>query len=434
MSIKFRNFSLDLCVYVLIIITMVSLWWKTFNCMTLSRNKIIRRISALKLCVLTIFLLVLFSFSVSIHKISYESKSQSVKSLLGPALKLIQENGQVHIDDLEVLNSLSDDERQYELRLLRNSIKMLQKDCLNKSNIMSCYVPNKESFLTLFTTWIYDEEKLSLNNRTLQNWRSLHGINVIVFSNCSKVKLISEQAGWTVLPVIREAAACPILPDMFLEAQRKFRSTYYGYANGDLLFTDGLMKTLEKIFCKFQNDKKILIVGRRTNVNSSLLSGINSQFGDEVEDYAIKYGERFQPDALDYFITNTLFPWENFLPLAVGRRGYDNWVLAYARLNNFTVIDASDSVTCLHQTLDWRGNYEGLHKGKYNDYNVEIIEKQDVSMRYELWGKSSCSEWRTWLDLCEDIVLGKRSSLSSSCYDKKLGSWFSDTLKFLVGA
>ena len=425
--------SFDLCLYVLIIITMVSLFWKVFNCMNLSRNKIIRRISALKLCVLTILLLVLFSFSLSLHKISYASKSQAVSSPLGAALKLIQENGKVHIDDLEILKSLSDSERQYELRMLRNSIKMLQKDCLNKSNSISCNVPNKESLLTLFTTWVYDEEKLSLNNRTLQNWRSLHGINVIVFSNCSKVKLISEQAGWTVLPVIREAAACPVLPDMFLTAQQKFRSTYYGYANGDLLFSDGLLKTLEKIFCEFDNDKQILIVGRRTNVNSSLLNDINSQLGEAVEKYAIRYGERFQPDALDYFITNTLFPWQTFLPLAVGRRGYDNWVLAYARLNNFTVIDASDSVTCLHQTLDWRGNYEGLHKGKYNDYNVEIIESQDVSMRYELWGRSSCAKWRTWVDLCDNIVLGKRASLAESCH-AKLGSWFSDTWKFIVGA
>ena len=425
--------SSDLCMYVLIIITMVGLSWKVFNCMTLSRNKIIRRISALKLCVVTLFLLVLFSFSLSLHKISYEKKSQAASFHLGAALKLIQENGKVHIDDLEALKSLSDSERQYELRLLKNSLKILQKDCLNKSKSVSCNIPNKESFLTLFTTWVYDEEKLSLNNRTLQNWRSLHGINVIVFSNCSKVKLISEQAGWTVLPVIREAAACPVLPDMFLTAQQKFRSTYYGYANGDLLFSDGLVKTLEKIYCEFENDKQILIVGRRTNVNSSLLNDIDSRLGEAVEKYAIRYGERFQPDALDYFITNTQFPWQNFLPLAVGRRGYDNWVLAYARLNNFTVIDASDSVTCLHQTLDWRGNYEGLHKGKYNDYNVEIIERQDVTMRYELWGRSSCAEWRTWVDLCDDIVIGRRAIFAESCYAKN-GNWLSDALKFIVGS
>lgn len=396
---------------------------KAWNCFNMSRNKIMRRISLLKLCVLTLICLVIFSFSFGIHTISFKVKSPSLKSLLGPALKLIQENGKIHVDDIEALDNLSDEEKVYALRLLRKSLKMLQKECLKKNDSDSCYIPNRDSFLTIFTTWVYDKEKLSLNNRTLHNWRSLTGVNVIVFSNCSKVKQISEEAGWTVLPVTREAADCPVLPNMFLEAQQKFKSNFYGYANGDLLFSNGLMNTLQKIFCKFRNDKRLLIVGKRTNVFASLLKEINSRSGMEVEDYAIKYGKRFQPDALDYFITNQLFPWDDFLPLVVGRRGYDNWVLAFARYNNFTVIDASDSVTCLHQTLDERGNYEGLHKGKHNDYNIDIIDRQDVSMWYAKWGYSYCSEWRTWLDLCDTIVIGQREHIPSDCYAESFSKW-----------
>ena len=271
MPVKLFCVSLYPCLLVSVYTTMISLWWKALNCVTMSRNKIRWRISALKLCFLTSLLLVLFSFSINIHRISFNSKSPSVESLLGPALKLIRENGKLHIDDIEIFTSLTDDERQYTLRVLRNSIRKLHKDCLTNNKSNTCYMPNRLSFLTLFTTWVYDEEKLSLNNRTLHNWRSLDGVNVIVFSNCSKVKRISEQSGWTVLPVIREAAECPVLPDMFLEAQSKFKSTFYGYANGDLLFTDGLMNTLQKIFCAFQENKKILIVGKRTNVFSQFV-------------------------------------------------------------------------------------------------------------------------------------------------------------------
>lgn len=356
--------------------------------------------------------------------ISFTVKSPSLESLLGPALKLIQENGKVHVDDIAVLNSLSDDEKIYGLQLLQNSLDALHRECLSKNKTNPCNVPNRNSLLTIFTTWVYDEEKLSLNNRTLHNWRSLPGVNVIVFSNCSKVKKISEGVGWTVLPVMREAADCPVLPHMFSQAQQKFKSNFYGYANGDLLFSNGLTNTLQRIFCKFWNNEKLLIVGKRTNVFASLLKEINPRTEEEVEDYALKYGARFQPDALDYFITNQRFPWDDFLPLVVGRRGYDNWVLAFARYNNFTVIDASDSVTCLHQTLDDRGNYEGLHKGKYNDYNTDIIDRQDVTMYYAKWGRSSCSEWRTWKDLCDSIVIGRRKSISADCYADRFSNWF----------
>lgn len=207
--------------------------------------------------------------------ISFTVKSPSLESLLGPALKLIQENGKVHVDDIAVLNSLSDDEKIYGLQLLQNSLDALHRECLSKNKTNPCNVPNRNSLLTMFTTWVYDEEKLSLNNRTLHNWRSLPGVNVIVFSNCSKVKKISEGVGWTVLPVMREAADCPVLPNMFSQAQQKFKSNFYGYANGDLLFSNGLTNTLQRIFCKFWNNEKLLIVGKRTNVFASLLKEIN---------------------------------------------------------------------------------------------------------------------------------------------------------------
>ena len=353
--------------------------------------------------------------------ISYYKKPPSLESVLGPALKLIQENGRIHVDDLEILHDLSRNEKLFQLRLLQNSIKTLNEECIHKSNnINTCFIPNKTPLLTLFTTWMYDEEKLDLHKRTLQNFKALPDINVIVFSNCSKVKQVSEQAAWTVLPVIKEADGCPVLSNMFLQAQQKFNSVFYGYANGDLLFTGGLIGTLKKILCEFGDKKNILVVGKRTNVFASLLKDLNSQFGKEVDEYAFKYGKRFQPDALDYFITDKYFPWENFLPLVVGHRAYDNWVLAYARHKNFTVIDVSDSVTCLHQTLEKRGNYESQAKG---DYNVDIIETQDVSMSYATWGRSCCAEWRTWTDLCGSIVTGQRNSIPSDCYQQRSFYW-----------
>ena len=402
---------------------------RTMNCLNVFRHKTMRRISMLKLCFISLVIIVIFSFSLRIN-LTYKVKSPPLESLLGPALKLIKENGRTHIDDIEILNNLSDDEKSLQLRLLQKSIKTLNNECINKSNSRACSIPTSKSLLTIFTTWMYDKEKISLNNRTLQNWKSLPSVNVIVFSNCSKVQQISKRAGWTVLPVIQEAADCPVLPSMFLEAQHKFDSTFYGYANGDLLFSDGLVKTLQKIRCEFRDKKKLLIVGKRTNVFASLLTELNSQLGKEVEEYVVKYGERFQPDALDYFITDQFFPWENFLPLVVGRRAYDNWVLAFARHKNFTVIDASDSVTCLHQTLDKRGNYEGLHKGIYNDYNINIIDKQDVSISYGMWGRSICAEWRTWEDLCSSIVIGQRPSIPSDCYERKSFYWLLQLFRF----
>ena len=376
----------------------------------------------LKLCFITLIIIVLFSFVSRINWTFYQVKSPQ-DSMLGPALKLIQENGIVHIDDIKDFQDLNDEEKLSQLRLLRNSITTLNKECADKNKKTSCSFSKRrsitQSILTLFTTWVYDEDKLSINNRTLYNWRSLTGVNVIVFTNCSKVRQISERAGLAVLPIIKEADGSPVLSHMFLEAQKNFESTFYGYANGDLLFTDGLFKTLQAISCKFKDKKQLLIVGKRTNVFADVLKDLNIQLGKEVEKYAFQFGQRFQPDAEDYFITDLYFPWASFLPLVIGRRGYDNWVVAYARQKNYTVIDTSDSVTCLHQT-DKRGNFESSHKG---NYNYDVIYSEDFSMDYGLWGQTYCARWRTWVDLCGNVAIGQRLNIPTICYEQRSFYW-----------
>lgn len=372
-----------------------------------------------KLILLSVISLCLFVLTFNLGR----SRSSIIN--LGPAFTMIQGNGKIHIDDLTGFEEVSDEQKIYLMDKLRNSIHDLMKNCSDHDQQPAkCRSSSSsEKILTLFTTWVYDEQKFSVNNKTLHNWKMLPNVNLVVFvsDGDTKVEEISRQAGWTVLPVTLEAAGTPVLPAMFHDVMMKYKSRYYGFANGDILFTKKLTDTLEQIACQVESgsitdEKGILIVGRRINVPADKLTDESALSWWKLEQFSNQYGKLFQSDAEDYFITDSKYPWATFLPVAVGRRGFDNYVVAYSRYVNITVIDASESIQCIHQTLKSRGNYEGLTKGQYN---IELIEKQNMPFDFG-WGRTYCTQWKSWYDLCERLMISERKSILPSCSEYRL--------------
>lgn len=381
--------------------------------------KVIRKCpkSVVKLLLLSGLALILYSYST---KFRHVIPKINTCDILGPAFTLLQSNGSIHIDELESLSDISEDQKLVLMRDIRNSIAGVFNKCASEAVRIECQSDQepKKSLLTLFTTWVYDPDKFSIYNRTLLNWKTLGNVNLIVFSNSSEVQYYSQLAGWHTLPVIEEADGVPVLSAMFSAAMEKFDSIFYGFANGDIIFTDSILVTLQRIWCDLiikQLVQNMLIIGRRVNVPADLITNEVAKSWAQIISISQEHGSLFQTDAEDYFITDRNFPWKNFLPVVVGRRGYDNWIVSYSRYRNITVIDSSESILCVHQTLETRGNYEGLSKG---NYNLEIIEKMDMPFESG-WGRTFCSGLKSWYNICGNIVISHRSKLPSECTDLK---------------
>jgi hypothetical protein len=192
-----------------------------------------------------------------------------------------------------------------------------------------------------------------------------------------------------------------------------FQSEFYGFVNGDILFTDTLINTLKHVYCNLgdRGQNGVLIVGRRVNIPARSIKDETAISWKELDNIS-RTGSLFQSDAEDYFITDKKYPWHKFLPVAIGRRAYDNWVVAFSRYHNITVIDATESIQCLHQTLESRGNFEGLDKGRYN---IELIDKLKLPFSPYSWGRTLCAGMKSWTNLCGEVVLSERLKLDSQC-------------------
>ena len=80
---------------------------------------------------------------------------------------------------------------------------------------------------------------------------------------------------------------------------------------------------------------------------------------------------------------------------------YDNFVLGTALQNNVTVVDATETISCLHQTsVD--GNYAG-HKNLDHDWNMHLMGDFNFDT-----GRTTHAQYQTLLHRKVKVLLVKR--------------------------
>jgi hypothetical protein len=277
--------------------------------------------------------------------------------------------------------------------------------------------------LTLFTTCGKGQERVKICKNTIINWAKLSSeVNLILFDLNPELLVFAEAYGWKTQRPPVTSRGLPVVKHMFIRALEMYNTPYYGYANGDILFTNDLMISLQGISnYTFHGIKGLLIVGKRINYNVSLHSTqpLSHPYTFERVKQIAENSTLFQASAQDYFIvTKNAFAWKEIPDFVVGRVGYDNWLLTRAVLDDVIVIDATGTVTALHQTSS-RGNFEShkysKSKGKLKN---EFLRNMNLAGRYFDYhlGQTICSSLKTrWDDQKVTALLEARQKWAPYC-------------------
>ena len=222
--------------------------------------------------------------------------------------------------------------------------------------------------------------------------------------------MIRQRGGMSCLFQLRIAEERPVLKSMFLDAYKKFDSTFYGYVNADILFNKGIIDTLRTIRSSrfFKGKKRILISGRRVDLELEKLGVKEISTPQEVEDLVHK-GSLSYGYAEDFFITTATYPWEFIPDLVIGRPKYDNFFVYMSRLHNVLVIDASWTVIALHQRTKKR-------KKSKDECNEAILKKaKKYNMRFIRRGNLECAMLETRYDREGNVKLIRRGQFTTVC-------------------
>jgi hypothetical protein len=201
---------------------------------------------------------------------------------------------------------------------------------------------------------------------------------IILFGNDEGTAGICQELNLKHIPDIAcNEYGAPLLDQMFQIAQKSASNNLLCYINADIIVLSDFMEAVKIVKKKFA---KFLMVGRIWRCNIENVWDFSKQDWEiSLRNYVLKNGAQAPPPGnSDFYLFNRDL-WNSLLPLAIGRGGWDSWLIYKARKLNACVIDASEFLMAVHQNHD-RATYK---------YSLKIF-REEHNKNYEIIGKRLC--------------------------------------------
>ncbi len=228
--------------------------------------------------------------------------------------------------------------------------------------------------LTLFTApKPFTDPHISVIQRNmLLNWKALGSqVEVVVIGDEPGIAAQCRELGIRHLPDVRcNARGTPLISSIFALAREVNNSPILAYANADILFMPDLLDALRLL----ENIKNgFLGVGQRWDLDIKTPMDFSAGWAHALHDLIQDKGKLHGQTGSDYFI----YPrscFESLPDFAVGRAGWDNWMIYRARWAGWPVIDLTGAVTIVHQNHDYGHLPGGVahYRQPETDVNVRI--------------------------------------------------------------
>jgi hypothetical protein len=165
-----------------------------------------------------------------------------------------------------------------------------------------------------------------------------------------------------------------LLSGLFDRAQQMARHEMVCFVNCDIIFTGDFLTAIHTISARHDY---FLMVGRRWDLPVTAPVDFTApRWADALRAAALREGRQRPPQWVDYFAFRRGFLMGKIPPFAVGRPGYDNWLIWRARSLGISVVDASHDVIAIHQNHDYShhpGGEKGVWEGQEARRNTALL-------------------------------------------------------------
>ena len=162
----------------------------------------------------------------------------------------------------------------------------------------------------------------------------------------------------------------PLVSSIFSIAHDAARYPLLCYINADIILLSDFLPAIQQV-----ERQSYLIIGQRRDIDlTELIDFETPDWEARLRDLVKEKGKLHPPTGIDYFV----FPrglYRNIPPFAVGRTAWDNWLVYQARKLKASLIDATGSITAVHQNHDYSHHPQGevaVWKGPEAIRNLEL--------------------------------------------------------------
>jgi hypothetical protein len=218
-------------------------------------------------------------------------------------------------------------------------------------------------------------EAAVIQRNALESWARLGPeVEILLLGSDEGVAEAAALAGARhVRDVETTAFGTPLLSSAFALARDASARPLLAYVNADVMLLPDFVKAIRRI----RRLASFLCLGRRWNVDLAAPFDFEPGYEERLRAFVRTDGELALPDAIDYFVLARAGPLTELPPFAVGRPGWDNWMIYRARRMGIPVVDATRAITAIHP----RHGYEhvpertgALWYGPEAEANFELIK------------------------------------------------------------
>jgi hypothetical protein len=227
-----------------------------------------------------------------------------------------------------------------------------------------------EPVLTLFSTPkpFLDPHVVIIQRNAIQSWKQMgNKVEIVLIGDDYGVSSAAKELGVKLIPdVRRNKEGTPLLSSIFDLARLVNHSPLMGVINTDIIVFPEFITTCEMIS---QKTDKFVLAGQRWDLKIEKLIQFKKGWETSLRADIKTHGRRHPPAGSDYFV----FPrscYSSIPDFAIGRAGWDNWMIFKARREHWKMIDASNAIAVVHQDHD----YGHLPKGKTHHKIPETFE------------------------------------------------------------
>jgi len=242
----------------------------------------------------------------------------------------------------------------------------------------------------------------------IKSWALLPDVEVILLGEETGLAEAARELGVKHLPnVARNASGTPLISSMFQLARENSTSELLCIINADMILMPDFLEAAASCKSRFggrlaegisrskRNGQEFVLLSQRWDLDITQSIEFTKGWQDLLQSTVYRQGSLHRPAGSDFF----LFPKSCYTDIpnfAIGRAGWDNWMIYKARKENWSVIDCTPSVMIVHQNHDYSHLSGGKPHYEHPDTNENIrLAGGEANIRY------------TILDATHQLVGGK---------------------------
>jgi hypothetical protein len=206
-----------------------------------------------------------------------------------------------------------------------------------------------------------------IQRNAILSWTKLPDVEVVLLGDEPGLAAAAEELRVKhIANIPRSPSGAPLMDAMFRLARENNPSQLYCIVNTDIILFPDLVETAQRVAAQ---KEKFVLLGQRWDLDITAAIDFSEGWQNRLRATVHEQGSLHRPAGSDYF----LFPnvcYTNIPGFAIGRAGWDNWMIYYARKSGFPAVDATQDVMIIHQSHD----YSHLPGGKPHYKHPETDE------------------------------------------------------------